>query len=208
MKSSGTAYLLWCAGVFGFCGIHRFYLGKYGTGILYFFTFGLLGIGQLIDLFRIPGLVEHENLKWQLREGANVRMQQDTTVNINIQGQPGQQYSVEPQVSAQTPQPHAYQASRPQPSRQEAPPLDSEKMLENTILKLARKFRGQLTPLELAANSSLSLDEADKSLENFVRRGHANMKVTDEGTIIYEFPGFLQFDAAERRELPGEQTTI
>ena len=38
---------------FGFLGAHRFYLKKYKTGILYFFTFGLLGIGWLIDLFLI-----------------------------------------------------------------------------------------------------------------------------------------------------------
>jgi len=196
MKSTGTAYLLWCACLFGGCGIHRFYLGKYGTGVLYFFTFGLLGIGQLIDLFRIPGMVEHENLKWQLRQGA--------TVNINIQGQAGQQISVDRQYPSQASQP-----LREQPLRREVqpPPLDPEKTLENTILKLARKFRGQLTPLELAANSSLSLEEADKSLENFVRKGYANMKVTDEGTIIYEFPGFLQFDAPHARELPDEHTT-
>ena len=196
MKSTGTAYLLWCACLFGGCGIHRLYLGKYGTGVLYLLTFGLLGIGQLIDFFRIPSMVEHENLKWQLRQGA--------TVNINIQGQSDQQITVERQHSAQS-----YQPTREQPLRREVqpPPLDPEKTLENTILKLARKFRGQLTPLELAANSSLSLEEADKSLENFVRKGYANMRVTDEGTIIYEFPGFLQFDAPNPRELPGEHIT-
>ena len=78
MKTSGTAYVLWCACFFGGCGIHRFYLGKYGTGLLYFFTFGLFGIGQFIDLFLIPGMVERENKKEELQRGA--------TVNINIQG--------------------------------------------------------------------------------------------------------------------------
>lgn len=38
---------------FGFFGAHRFYLKKYKTGILYFFTIGLLGIGWLIDLFLV-----------------------------------------------------------------------------------------------------------------------------------------------------------
>jgi len=37
----------------GFLGVHRFYLGKVKTGILYFFTFGLFGIGVLIDLIRL-----------------------------------------------------------------------------------------------------------------------------------------------------------
>lgn len=46
-------YILW---LFGFTGAHRFYYGKPVTGTLWFFTFGLLGIGWLIDLFLIPGM--------------------------------------------------------------------------------------------------------------------------------------------------------
>ncbi|MEN6337554.1 MAG: protein kinase [Phycisphaerales bacterium] len=40
-------------GVFGLCGVQRFYVGKVGTGILWLFTFGLCGIGQLIDIILI-----------------------------------------------------------------------------------------------------------------------------------------------------------
>ena len=90
------------------------------------------------------------------------------------------------------------------PPQPPASPEDPEKALERTILKLARKFRGQLTPLELAADSDLSLDDANNALEDIVRKGYANMKVTDEGNIIYEFPGFLQFDSTDSRELPDD----
>lgn len=37
----------------GYFGIHRFYVGKSGTGILWFFTMGIGGIGWLIDIILI-----------------------------------------------------------------------------------------------------------------------------------------------------------
>lgn len=39
----------------GFLGGHKFYDGKVGMGILYLFTFGLFGIGILVDLIGILG---------------------------------------------------------------------------------------------------------------------------------------------------------
>ena len=35
----------------GIWGAHKFYLGRYGLGILYLLTFGFVGYGWLIDLF-------------------------------------------------------------------------------------------------------------------------------------------------------------
>lgn len=46
-------YLCW---LFGFMGAHRFYYGNKVTGTIWFFTFGLFGIGWLIDVFLIPSL--------------------------------------------------------------------------------------------------------------------------------------------------------
>ena len=60
-KSLTVAYLLWACCFFSFHGIHRFYLGKPVTGALWFFSFGLGFIGQFIDLFLIPGMVDRKN---------------------------------------------------------------------------------------------------------------------------------------------------
>ena len=48
-----VGYLLW---IFGFLGAHRFYFGRPVSGTVYLFTFGLLGIGWLVDLFLMPSL--------------------------------------------------------------------------------------------------------------------------------------------------------
>jgi len=60
LKSVG--YVLW---LFGFTGSHRFYFGRPISGTIYFFTFGLLGIGWIIDLFLIPSLDRQADLRFQ-----------------------------------------------------------------------------------------------------------------------------------------------
>ena len=40
---------LFCGGI----GVHRYYVGKIGTGILYTLTLSLFGIGCLVDLIKI-----------------------------------------------------------------------------------------------------------------------------------------------------------
>lgn len=54
-------YILW---IFGFTGSHRFYYGNPLMGTIYFFTFGLLGIGWIIDLFLIPYLDRQADLRF------------------------------------------------------------------------------------------------------------------------------------------------
>ena len=45
----------------GIFGIHRFYLGKWGTGILYLLTFGLLGIGIIYDFLTLNSQISERN---------------------------------------------------------------------------------------------------------------------------------------------------
>jgi|DewCreStandDraft_4_1066084.scaffolds.fasta_scaffold00424_9 hypothetical protein len=61
MKTKGVAYLLWALGFVGLCGLHRLYLGKGATGLLWLLTLGLCLIGQVTDLASIPRMVDEAN---------------------------------------------------------------------------------------------------------------------------------------------------
>ena len=67
-RQVAPAYLLWALGLFGVCGLQRFYARKPLSGTLWLLTFGLCYIGQLVDLFLIPELVDQANQPLQLQE--------------------------------------------------------------------------------------------------------------------------------------------
>ena len=50
-KSKGAAAVL-CF-FLGALGVHRFYVGKIGTGILWLVTLGFCGIGEIVDFIMI-----------------------------------------------------------------------------------------------------------------------------------------------------------
>ena len=56
-------WALWCLFFIGLGGVHRIYLGKYGTGIIWLLTWGLFGVGQFLDLFRMKSLVRDSNIR-------------------------------------------------------------------------------------------------------------------------------------------------
>ena len=84
-RSALVAYLLWF--FLGFFGAHRFYLGRWGTGLVQLMLFGigsalafiligylplaLLGLWWLIDALLVPGMISADNavLRWRLARG-------------------------------------------------------------------------------------------------------------------------------------------
>lgn len=61
--SKVIGYLLWL--FLGFVGAHRFYYGKPVSGVIWFLTLGLLGIGWLVDAFLIPSMDEEADHRFQ-----------------------------------------------------------------------------------------------------------------------------------------------
>ena len=52
-KSKMVALILCIIGFFGIGGLHRMYVGKVGSGVLHFLTYGICCIGTIIDLISI-----------------------------------------------------------------------------------------------------------------------------------------------------------
>ncbi len=56
-----VAYLLWFVGGLGMFGLHRFYLRKIPTGVLWLLTGGAFFVGSVHDFLRMNSLVEDAN---------------------------------------------------------------------------------------------------------------------------------------------------
>lgn len=52
-KSKMTALILCILGFFGLAGLHRMYVGKVGSGVVHLFTYGICGVGTVLDLIAI-----------------------------------------------------------------------------------------------------------------------------------------------------------
>lgn len=93
MKSKTTAYLLWF--FLGGLGIHKFYLGKHGMGIVYLLTGGICGIGWLVDLFTLGGQVDAYNALFMSQQALLTGQSQQQTVVVNV-GTPAPQAPAAP----------------------------------------------------------------------------------------------------------------
>ena len=167
--------LLWLFGGCGVLGLHRFYLNKTGTGVLYLLTGGLIGIGAFIDAFRIPHMVREANLQIKYSRALNL------IENGSVLNDPRMQTRV---INADTKS------------------KSGKKALEQTILGVARKNQGAVTPSEIALESGISIEQAKKYLDTLTGKGFAEMRVTKNGTIIYFFADFAPMgDVSEFEDL-------
>ena len=67
-KSKHTALMLCLLGFLGIGGIHDFYLGKYGAGIIKLFTGNWFMIGTILDLMKIGSGSYRDNAGAPLRK--------------------------------------------------------------------------------------------------------------------------------------------
>lgn len=75
MRDLFLSYFMCAAGLFTpLAGLHRFYLDKPVSGILYLLTWGFFGIGTIIDLIRMPALVDEYNVRLLVTTSGSARL--------------------------------------------------------------------------------------------------------------------------------------
>jgi len=159
VKDKSVAYLLWAACFFGVCGLQRLYTGKIGTGLLYLFTVGLLGIGQFIDLFLIPGMVRDANNRLLLN-GVDVRR----LVFARSAGLLGAGGGI-----------------------RRLPRTTEE--FQVALVQAAQKRGGKLTVAEAVSETGRGFKDVKRQLDAMVVNGYIELDSDEEGNEFYVFPG-------------------
>ncbi len=68
--------------------------------------------------------------------------------------------------------------------------------LERQIIRLAQKKGGRLSIPEIAVDTTMNTEEAEKFMQELTAKGFVDMQVTDSGVIVYEF-----YEIAHKNEL-------
>lgn len=161
MYKDGIGYGLWCLWLFGLAGVHRIYMGKYGSGILYLLTWGLFGIGQFVDLFRMKGLIKDANI----REGY---LPHPRLARRMQQSQPGPA----PVAAAQS---------------QSLPP--GRINVQQQLLKAAQSNGGALTVTQGVVTTGLTFEQVEEILREMVAKGYVDVdNAPNSGVVVYRFP--------------------
>jgi len=162
VRKTKIAYILWCTCFVGLAGVHRLYSGKYLSGLVWLFTLGFLGIGQLIDLVLIPGMIEEKNLtdKWLDSRHTN-------RVGIN------------PEVVIET-------ANEIRPTFRE-PTTKVEISDIQTIFQLAKDNHGKVSLVDCVIATGKPASELRKALEYLCLEGFLIVdNHPQQGSLIYK----------------------
>lgn len=65
---------------------------------------------------------------------------------------------------------------------------------ERSVLRIARDRAGRVTPSMVALDCEMSVEEAERVLDDLAKKGHASMRVREDGRIEYEFAEFFRLE--------------
>jgi TM2 domain-containing membrane protein YozV len=165
--NKGMAFLLWLPCLFFVCGIHRFYLGRPLSGLLYLFTLGLGGVGQIVDLLLLPGMVEEANAKQAAFQALAEKRMLRAAAAHGLLALPAAPASV--LVEA-----------------------DSPEKFRVKLVRAAGQYGGKLSVTQGVMATGKTFGEVEQALDDMVRSGYVDVTNDDHtGVVVYNF-GQLQ----------------
>ncbi len=160
MNSVGTSYVLWAVWLFGLGGLHRIYNRKFATGFLWLITYGLFGVGQLVDLLLIPEMVEEHNTRQRLK-----------------------------MLGSSSPYPYAPPHLVEPVSLPNPPDLaltQEEKVMK--LLRTAQHRGGQISVTQAVLDTELSFSDVEDILKDLVKKGYVQASNDPStGIVMYDF---------------------
>ncbi|MFP4329383.1 MAG: TM2 domain-containing protein [Spirochaetaceae bacterium] len=87
-RSVSTAYLFWLPSLVGVAGLHRFYLGKPLSGIVFLMTGGLFGFGTIYDAFTMSSQVREAEIEDRLSRPIGYDEDGDYVIRVSRSGDP------------------------------------------------------------------------------------------------------------------------
>ncbi|NJR67081.1 MAG: TM2 domain-containing protein [Leptolyngbyaceae cyanobacterium CRU_2_3] len=175
LNNTGTSYLLWLTCLFGVSGIHRFYNKKPISGTLWLLTWGFFGIGQFIDLFLMPSMVEEHNLRQRAKLGLLPGGAMLSQPMIQVVVPSGA-------ASAKAPMPQADLELKP-----DSKPLTQHDMMLK-LLKAAQLRNGKLSVTQAVMDTELGFDQVETAMQEMVKMGYVAVENHPEsGVVLYDF---------------------
>jgi len=164
MYNTFLAYILWFFSGCGALGLHRFYLGKIPSGVLWLCTGGLCAVGSIYDLITMQDQVREANIRKVIIDDNEFRNQ-----TKYVSGR-------QPMRTVNDGQARIVREKEP---------------VERVILKLAKTNKGVLNASDLALAANISMEEAKRDLDAMVNKGFAELRVRQSGTLAYTIPDFM-----------------
>jgi TM2 domain-containing membrane protein YozV len=173
MNSTSTSYLLWLTWLVGLAGLHRFYNRKPFTGFLWLITWGFFGIGQVIDLFLIPGMVDEHNDKLRLKR---------TLDRLDPLPQSGIELILPRDKTAAT-----KLLDRQSTTNSNTAPLSQHQIMMQ-LLKAAAERGGRLSVTQGVLDTGLGFEQVEATLKDMVKTGYVAIENhPNTGVVLYNF---------------------